>query len=137
MCRYRRYSVYFTIERNASECAHGGCQVQSGAKGGGKPPLSNKGYNRGPMTCTRQGRRFHFGVRVSALGSAELLSRKERVPMIADERRITPRYPFYASAEIFDQQQESRMRSRVRDLSLGGCYVETPDPLPAGKNVVI
>ena len=57
--------------------------------------------------------------------------------MQQDERRTTPRYPFSAFAEIFDHQEDSRIRSRVRDLSLGGCYVETADPLPLGKNVMI
>jgi PilZ domain len=53
------------------------------------------------------------------------------------ERRRTPRYPFSATAEIVDQQEDSRLQSQVRDLSSGGCYVETPDPLPPGKNVVV
>lgn len=55
--------------------------------------------------------------------------------MQQDERRRTPRYPFSAVAEIVDQQEDSRIESQVRDLSSGGCYVETPDPLPPGKNV--
>lgn len=53
------------------------------------------------------------------------------------ERRRTPRYPFSAIAEIVDQQEDSRIESQVRDLSSGGCYVETPDPLPPGKNVML
>jgi PilZ domain-containing protein len=57
--------------------------------------------------------------------------------MQQDERRRTPRYPFSAIAEILDQQEDHRIESRVRDLSSGGCYVETPDPLPLGKNVML
>jgi len=53
------------------------------------------------------------------------------------ERRRTPRYPFSAIAEIVDQQEDLRVQSQVRDLSSGGCYVETPDPLPPGKNVIV
>jgi PilZ domain len=57
--------------------------------------------------------------------------------MAADERRRKPRYPFSASAEIFDQDDDSSTSSKVRDLSEGGCYVETSDPLPPGKNVKV
>jgi c-di-GMP-binding flagellar brake protein YcgR len=53
------------------------------------------------------------------------------------ERRREPRVAFSAAADILDEQDDSRTRSRVRDLSLGGCYVEMTDPLPAGKNVLI
>jgi len=57
--------------------------------------------------------------------------------MPQDERRRTPRYPFSAIAEVVDQQEDLRLESKVRDLSSGGCYVETPDPLPPGKNVMV
>lgn len=57
--------------------------------------------------------------------------------MSQSERRRDPRYPFSASADVVDQQEDSRITSKVRDLSLGGCYVETPDPLPTGKNVLL
>jgi hypothetical protein len=53
------------------------------------------------------------------------------------ERRREPRVPFSAEAEIFDQQHDRHLPSRVRDLSLGGCYVEMSDPFPPGKNVLI
>jgi hypothetical protein len=53
------------------------------------------------------------------------------------ERRREPRVPFSAAAEILDEQDDSRTPSRFRDLSLGGCYVEMTNPLPAGKNVLI
>ncbi len=43
------------------------------------------------------------------------------------ERRREPRVPFSADAEILDEQDDSRTPSRVRDLSLGGCYVEMND----------
>lgn len=57
--------------------------------------------------------------------------------MPQQERRRTPRYPFSAAAEIFDEREDSRTTSQVRDLSVGGCYVETPDPLPPGRDVLI
>jgi PilZ domain len=53
------------------------------------------------------------------------------------ERRREPRVPFFADAEIFDEQHDCRTHSRVRDLSAGGCYVEMNDPFPPGKNVLI
>jgi PilZ domain len=53
------------------------------------------------------------------------------------ERRRELRVPFSADAEILDEQRDFRARSRVRDLSLGGCYVEMSDPFPPGKNVLV
>jgi hypothetical protein len=53
------------------------------------------------------------------------------------ERRKTPRYPFIAMAEIFDENENARTASKVRELSLNGCYVELQDPFPAGTNVTI
>ena len=55
--------------------------------------------------------------------------------MAPEDRRRKPRYPFSAAAEIFDQDEDTVIPSKVRDLSEGGCYVETSDPLPPGKNV--
>jgi PilZ domain len=53
------------------------------------------------------------------------------------ERRHAPRYPFFALAEIVDENENARTSSRVSDLSLHGCYVEMKDPLPEGTNVMI
>src|ERR1700747_1429739 len=53
------------------------------------------------------------------------------------ERRLAPRYPFIAMAEIFDEKENPRKPSQVRDLSLQGCYVEMMDPFPQGTNVTI
>lgn len=53
------------------------------------------------------------------------------------ERRRSPRYPFIASAEITDEQENIRTTSRVSDLSKHGCYVEMPNPFPQGTNVLI
>jgi hypothetical protein len=50
------------------------------------------------------------------------------------ERRREPRVPFSAAAEILDEQDNSRTPTRIRDLSLGGCYVEMPNPFPAGTS---
>jgi c-di-GMP-binding flagellar brake protein YcgR len=57
--------------------------------------------------------------------------------MLEHQRRRAPRYPFSATAEVLDVMDDSRIRSQVRDLSSGGCYIETADPLPPGTNVLV
>lgn len=52
-----------------------------------------------------------------------------------DERRHEPRYAFIASAEFLEENSGSRMDSRISDLSLSGCYVDTVNPLPGGTIV--
>jgi len=49
--------------------------------------------------------------------------------------RREPRYPFIASAELLEENSGSRMSTRISDLSLGGCYVDTVNPLPDGTLV--
>jgi hypothetical protein len=49
--------------------------------------------------------------------------------------RRQPRYPFIASAELLEENSGSRMSSRISDLSFGGCYVDTINPLPDGTVV--
>ena len=53
------------------------------------------------------------------------------------ERRRTPRYIFIASAELYDQQTDVRVASRVSELSLYGCYLDMMNPFPAGTIVLI
>ena len=53
------------------------------------------------------------------------------------ERRLAPRYPFLALAEIIDEKENARKSSQVRDLSLQGCYVEMINPFPEGTTVVV
>ena len=50
-------------------------------------------------------------------------------------QRREPRYPFIASAELLEENSGSRMSTRISDLSLGGCYVDTINPLPDGTLV--
>jgi hypothetical protein len=50
-------------------------------------------------------------------------------------QRRALRYPFIASAELLEENSGSRMNSRISDLSLGGCYVDTINPLPDGTLV--
>lgn len=53
------------------------------------------------------------------------------------DRRRTPRYPFVATAEIVEQISGTPMPARVSDLSLYGCYVDMPNPLPSGTHVYV
>ena len=50
-------------------------------------------------------------------------------------QRREPRYPFVASAELLEENSGARMNSRISDLSLNGCYVDTVNPLPDGTLV--
>jgi hypothetical protein len=54
---------------------------------------------------------------------------------MAQTQRREPRYPFIASAELLEENSGARMNSRISDLSLNGCYVDTVNPLPDGTLV--
>ena len=54
---------------------------------------------------------------------------------MAQIERCEPRYPFIASAELMEENSGARMNSRISDLSLKGCYVDTVNPLPDGTLV--
>ena len=53
------------------------------------------------------------------------------------ERRRSPRVPFVASAEIIDDEENTRSSSQLSDLSLHGCCVKAPNPFPVGTSVTI
>jgi hypothetical protein len=53
------------------------------------------------------------------------------------ERRRTPRYVFVASAELYEEQTDSRVVSRVSELSLHGCYLDMMNPFPPGTIVLL
>jgi hypothetical protein len=46
------------------------------------------------------------------------------------ERRRTPRYMFFASAELLEEQSEVRIATRVSELSRNGCYLDMMNPFP-------
>jgi len=48
------------------------------------------------------------------------------------ERRRSPRRIFIASAELFEEQSDIRVASRVSELSLHGCYLDMMNPFPPG-----
>lgn len=51
--------------------------------------------------------------------------------------RIVRRCPFVATAEVADLSSETRRTGRTSELSIGGCYVESPDPFPEGTLVQV
>ena len=53
------------------------------------------------------------------------------------ERRRTPRYVFFASAELLELKSEVRVASRVSELSLHGCYLDMMNPFPKGTVVLV
>lgn len=54
-----------------------------------------------------------------------------------EERRRGARYPFYASAQITEQQSQTQMTARTSELSRYGCYMDMLNPLPLGTEVEI
>jgi hypothetical protein len=53
------------------------------------------------------------------------------------ERRRTIRYPFDASAELIDSKSKTQLSTRVTELSLYGCYFDTPSPFPTETMVQV
>jgi PilZ domain len=51
------------------------------------------------------------------------------------EHRFAPRSPFSCEAEVTEPSAETRLKTRVSDLSLSGCYVDTLHPLPVGARI--
>jgi hypothetical protein len=51
------------------------------------------------------------------------------------ERREVPRYPFVASAEEIDIDTGAKLSTRVLELSLKGCYLDTLNPFPKGTKI--
>jgi len=52
-----------------------------------------------------------------------------------DERRRSVRHTVSAVVQIVDMRSGTRLTTRASDLGLGGCYVDTLTPLPAGTEV--
>ncbi|HKW62379.1 MAG TPA: PilZ domain-containing protein [Candidatus Acidoferrum sp.] len=53
-------------------------------------------------------------------------------PPAAADRRANPRYAFQATAEVSAADSSAKSKTRVRDLSQQGCYLDTEAPLPLG-----
>jgi len=55
----------------------------------------------------------------------------------AHDRRTSPRLKSTNSAEVYPSGEPTPMRTRTADLSLGGCFLEMPNPLPKGTQIRI
>src|SRR5437660_9360880 len=53
-------------------------------------------------------------------------------PPTGADRRSHPRYAFTAAVEVMTAEPGAEIRTRVRDLSQQGCYVDTESPLALG-----
>ena len=53
----------------------------------------------------------------------------------AVERRTSERHFFSESGEVLDVGSGTRLKVRVADISLEGCYMDTMNPFPAGTLV--
>jgi PilZ domain len=56
---------------------------------------------------------------------------------VQPEKRRTPRYVFFASAELFDERSEVRIASRVSELGLNGCYLDMMNPFNVDTIVLL
>src|SRR5437879_12205641 len=62
-------------------------------------------------------------------GTPENSSTRRAVYGRNQERRRSQRFPFNADAEVLEPQSGTKIRGRVTDISLSGCYVDTLNPL--------
>ena len=49
---------------------------------------------------------------------------------MGDKKPRAPRSPLVADVEIFDQQSAPVFQAKTSDVSMGGCFLEMPNPLP-------
>jgi hypothetical protein len=52
-----------------------------------------------------------------------------------NERRRNLRFPVVAMVEVIDIKSQAKVVGRTNDLGLGGCYVDSLSPFPAGTSV--
>jgi hypothetical protein len=62
---------------------------------------------------------------------------EDTVEISSDDRRAATRYGFTATAEVVDMNSRTRMNTRISDLSMEGCYVDTNAPFPIQTKVRI
>jgi c-di-GMP-binding flagellar brake protein YcgR len=56
---------------------------------------------------------------------------------MGSERRRAPRYPVIAEAEVTEIENETKLTAKTSDLSLGGCFLDMPNPSPEGTEIVV
>jgi c-di-GMP-binding flagellar brake protein YcgR len=64
-----------------------------------------------------------------------MTTRPTPTPTPTPQRRAHPRFVLRLSAEV--RSGERRFAAVTRDLSLGGCSVEAPYPLPEGESIAL
>lgn len=52
-----------------------------------------------------------------------------------NDRRRSARVPLVAHIEVLDESTDTRLKSRVSDISRDGCYLDMVNPLPSGTPV--
>ena len=75
------------------------------------------------------------GTNASTYAHAPVIQLAPQSTSPSAERRCSKRTPFVAPVEMIDARSGSRIKARVADLSLHGCYVDTLNPLPVGSGV--
>jgi hypothetical protein len=53
------------------------------------------------------------------------------------DRRGSPRYPFFASAELTELTSGVRIEASTSDLGFNGCFLDTSNPPPVGTVINI
>jgi len=69
--------------------------------------------------------------------SIDNLKQRKPIGSISQKIRRSPRIPFIAVAEIAYRKSGGRVSCQVSTLSLHGCYVETQNTLPIGREISI
>src|SRR3984885_3447917 len=50
-------------------------------------------------------------------------------------QRRAPRFQIVTAAELVEVQTDTRFKARTSDLSVVGCYIDMPNPLPIGTEI--
>jgi len=54
---------------------------------------------------------------------------------VENDRRKSARIPLVAHIEVLEEATDTRLKSRVSDISKDGCYLDMVNPLPTGTIV--
>jgi hypothetical protein len=106
--------------------------------------VANAGLEeRGEVVRVEHFKDGRAGVAVRLLKSSESRAVNKELPSGAQEtkkspipeHRLAPRLPFLTEAEVMEPPAGTWLKTRLSDLSLSGCYVDTLHPLPVGAQV--
>jgi len=100
---------------------------------------------RGEVVRVQHFKDGRAGVAVRLLKSAESRAPDKAYPSRAEEtkkspipeHRSSPRWPFLTEAEVMEPPAGTWLKTRLSDLSLSGCYVDTLHPLPVGAGIFL